>query len=134
MPTGRPAGPPVGGAAREPARVPVLSLLPAALALVVLAAHFYRAGLGFLVPACAGLVLLMAVRLAWVPRVVGAALALAALEWLRTLVVLAGARLEAGQSWLRLVVILGLVLLLTLAAAWPLRSRAVRRWYAGGES
>lgn len=111
--------------------MPFLRLLPAILALLVLAAHFYRAGLVFLVPVSLGLVLLLGVRFAWVPRVATAALALAALEWLRTLVVLADARLEAGQPWLRLVVILGTVLLLTLAAAWPLRSAAVRRWYAG---
>jgi uncharacterized membrane protein HdeD (DUF308 family) len=113
--------------------MPILRLLPAALALLVLAAHFYRAGLVFLVPLCLGLVLLMAVRLAWVPRIVTAALVLAALEWLRTLLVLADARLEAGDPWLRLVAILGLVLALTLLAAWPLRSAAVRRWYGTAE-
>jgi len=114
--------------------MPILRLLPALLALLVLAAHFYRAQLVFLVPVCIGLVLLMAVRLAWVPRLVAGALVLAALEWLRTLLLLAGARLEAGQPWLRLAVILGSVLVLTLAAAWPLRSAAVRRWYGGGKS
>jgi len=109
----------------------ILRLLPAVLALLVLAAHFYRAGLVFLVPVCVGLILLLAVRLAWVPRVVAIALGLAALEWLRTLVVLADARLEAGQPWTRLVIILGVVTVLTAAAAWPLRSAAVHRWYAG---
>lgn len=113
--------------------MPVLRLLPAVLALLVLAAHFYRAGLAFLVPACIGLVLLLAVRLAWVPRVVMVALLLAALEWLRTLLVLADARLEAGQPWLRLAVILGSVTVLTLAAAWPLRSAAARGWYGTGK-
>ena len=39
--------------------MPILRLLPAALALLVLAAHFYRAGLVFLVPLCLGLVLLI---------------------------------------------------------------------------
>jgi len=114
--------------------MPILGLLPAALALLVLGAHFYRAGLVFLVPVCLGLVLLMAVRLAWVPRVVMAALVLAALEWLRTLVVLADGRLEAGQPWTRLVAILGAVAVLTVAAAWPLRSATVRRWYGAGEA
>jgi hypothetical protein len=109
--------------------MPVFRLLPAALALLVLGAHFYRAGLTFLVPACIGLVLILVVRLAWVPRLVTFALALAALEWLRTLLVLADARLEEGQPWLRLAIILGSVTVLTLAAAWPLRSAAVRRWY-----
>jgi hypothetical protein len=111
--------------------MPFFRLLPAVLALLVLAAHFYRAGLVFLVPVSLGLVLLMAVRFAWVPRVITVALVLAALEWLRTLFVLADARLEAGQPWLRLAVILGSVLVLTLAAVWPLRSAAVRRWYGG---
>ena len=111
--------------------MPLIRLLPAALALLILAAHFVRAGLPVLVPACVGLVALLFVRLAWVPRTVTLALVLAAAEWLRTLVVLAGGRLEAGQPWLRLVAILGMVLLLTLAAAWPLRSAAIRRWYAG---
>ena len=114
--------------------MPVLRLLPAVLALLLLAAHFYRADLAFLVPACIGLVLLMMVRLAWVPRWVAGALVLAALEWLRTLLVLAGARLEAGETWLRLVIILGGVLLLTLAAAWPLRTDAARHWYGSGKS
>ena len=113
--------------------MPVLRLLPAVLALLVLAAHFYRAGLIFLVPACIGLVLILAVRTAWVPRLVAIALVFAALEWLRTLLVLADARLEAGQPWLRLAIILGSVTILTLAAAWPLRSPAVRHWYRAGQ-
>jgi len=50
--------------------MPFFRLLPAVLALLVLAAHFYRAGLVFLVPVSLGLVLLMAVRFAWVPRVI----------------------------------------------------------------
>ena len=109
----------------------VLRLLPAALALLVLAAHFYRAGLVFLVPVCIGLVLLAFVRLAWVPRALSVALLLATAEWLRTLVVLAGDRLDAGQPYLRLVAILGGVALATLLSAWPLQSAALRRWYRG---
>lgn len=107
-------------------------LLPALLALLVLAAHFYRAGLAHVVPACIGLAALLCVRLAWVPRAIVVALLLAAVEWLRTLALLAGARMEAGQPFMRLVVILAGVALLTLLAAWPLRSATVRQWYRGG--
>jgi len=112
--------------------MPWARLLPALLALLVLLAHFYRAGLAFLVPVCIGLTALLFVRLAWVPRVVTLALLLAAAEWLRTLAVLAGARIEAGQPFVRLVVILAGVALLTLLGAWPLRSARVREWYRGG--
>jgi hypothetical protein len=104
-------------------------LLPAAIALLVLAAHFYRAGLAWLVPVCAGLVLLLFIRLEWVPRVVGVALVVAGAEWLRTLVLLADARIDAGRPWFRLAAILGGVAIATLLATLPLRSAPVARWY-----
>jgi hypothetical protein len=107
-------------------------LVPALLALLVLAAHFYRAGLVVLVPACIGLVALLFVRLEWVPRAITAALVLASAEWLRTLAVLAGQRIDAGEPYVRLVAILLTVGCLTLVAAWPLRGASVRQWYRGG--
>jgi hypothetical protein len=110
--------------------MPWLRLLPAALALLVLAAHFYRAGLVFLVPVCIGFLVLLSIRLAWVPRAVAVALLIAAAEWLRTLVMLAGERIDAGQPHARLVAILAGVTAATLLAAWPLRTEAVRRWFA----
>jgi hypothetical protein len=111
--------------------VPFKRLLPAVLALLVIAAHFYRAELPFLVPVCVGLVALAFVRLAWVPAVLALALALAAGEWLRTLLLLVSERIEAGQPYLRLVVILLAVTLFTLLAALSAWSPKVRRWYAG---
>lgn len=109
--------------------MPWLRLLPAALALLVLAAHFYRAGLVFLVPVCLGATILSFVRLAWVPRVITVALLLAAAEWLRTLIILAADRIAAGEPYARLVAILAGVAIATLLAAWPLRTGPVRRWY-----
>ena len=111
--------------------VPLKRLLPAILALLVLAAHFYRAGLEFLVPVCVGLVALAFVRLAWVPGVLALALALGTGEWLRTLLLLAGERVAAEQPYARLVVILLVVALLTLLAALAVWSPKARRWYTG---
>lgn len=110
--------------------MPPFRLLPAALALLVLAAHFYRAGLVFLVPACLGLVVLVFIRLAWVPRAITVALLLAATEWLRTLVILADDRIVAGEPYARLVAILAGVAVATLLAVSPLRTQAARRWYS----
>lgn len=109
--------------------MPLFHLLPAVLALLVLAAHFFRADLPFLVPVCVGFAALLFVRFAWVPRTVGLALVLAAGEWLHTLAILVGDRLEAGQPWLRLALILSGVALATLLAAWLLNIEPVRRWY-----
>jgi hypothetical protein len=112
--------------------VPFNRLLPAVIALLLLAAHFYRAELPFLVPVCLGLVALSFVRLAWVPGVLALALALGTGEWLRTLLLLASGRIAAGEPYARLVVILVAVALFTLLAALTAWSPKVRRWYAGG--
>ena len=97
-----------------------------ALALLLLAAHFFRAGLMPLAAACVVLPALLAVRSPWSARVLLVALSLGTLEWLRTAWVFAGARAALGEPYARLLVILGSVALMTALAAWLLRSRAAR--------
>lgn len=109
-------------------------LLPAVLALALLAAHFYRAGLVPLVPTCIGATALLFVRLPWVRYLAVGSLLLASAEWIRTLVVLVGERADAGEPWLRLAAILGGVVVFTLLAALPFGSAELRRWYAGSEA
>ena len=108
-------------------------LLPAVLALALLAAHFYRAGLVPLVPTCIGATALLFVRLPWVRYLAIGSLLLASAEWIRTLVVLVGERAAAEEPWLLLAAILGGVAAFTLLAALPFGSAALRRWYAGSE-
>jgi hypothetical protein len=94
-----------------------LLLLPAGLSALLLGAHFLRRGDFVLVALCVGLVALLFVRRAWAARVVQVALVLGAMEWMRTLAALVPARRAAGESWVRLVVILSGVALLAVAAA-----------------
>jgi len=103
-----------------------IRLLLPAMALILLAAHFYRAGL--LLPALlsAALPVLLAVPRPWAARSLQLALALGTLEWLRTLAAFATERMSLGQPWLRLVLILGAVAAFTLAAAWVFQHRALR--------
>lgn len=103
-----------------------IRLLLPAIALLLLAAHFYRAGL--LLPALlsAALLALLAVPRPWAARTLQIALVLGAFEWLRTLAVFAAERLSLGQPWLRLVLILGTVAAVTLAAAWIFQHRTLR--------
>jgi hypothetical protein len=96
------------------------------LALLLLGAHFFRAGLVPVAAACAVLLALLFVRAPWSARMLQAALALGTLEWLRTAWVFASARAAAGQPYTRLLVILGGVALVTALAAWLLRTRAAR--------
>jgi hypothetical protein len=96
------------------------------LALLLLAAHFYRAGWLPLAALCAALTLLLAVPRPWAARTVQAALVLGAIEWLRALAAFASMRIAAGQPYLRLALILGGVAAFTLAAAWVFRHRSLR--------
>lgn len=101
-------------------------LLVPLLALLLLAAHFYRAGWLELAVLTAALSLLLAVPRRWAARALQAVLVLGALEWLRTLAAFAAMRVAAGQPYLRLALILGAVAAFTLAAAWVFQHRAVK--------
>lgn len=125
---------PAGGAGASRARAAVLRLVPAVLSLAVLAAHFYRAGLVPLVPSCIGAIAMLFVRLPWVRRLAIGSLLLAAAEWARTLLTLAADRIAAGEPWLLLAIILGAVIIFTLAAACPFRSAPLRWWYSGAQA
>jgi len=104
-------------------------LLPAILSLVVLGAHFLRAGNQALVVVVLGLLAILMVRRPWASRAVQAALAVGALEWVRTLFALATERMRSGEPVMRLVLILGSVAVVTCAAALMLSSARLRRLY-----
>jgi len=104
----------------------VVSRALAGLALLLLAAHFFRAGLMPITVLCVVLVALLFVRTTWAVRSLQAALALGTLEWLRTAWVFAAARAAQGQPFGRLLAILGAVAAVTAVAALLLSGRTVR--------
>jgi hypothetical protein len=104
-------------------RTSLLAGSVATLALWLLAAHFYRADVLVLatVAALAPLLLLIPSRAARL--VVQLMLVIGAIEWLRSLAVLAATRMSLQQPWLRMTLILLAVAAFTAAAAWLLRVR-----------
>jgi hypothetical protein len=104
----------------------VARLLLPFLALLLLAAHFYRADWMWLAALCGALTLLLAVPRPWAARTLQVALVLGAFEWLRTLAAFASTRMALGQPYLRLALILGAVAAFTLLAAWVFQHRALR--------
>ncbi len=105
-------------------------LLAPALALALLAAHFYRAAAWPLVGASLLLLgLMLVLRRAWLPRLVQVCLLAGTLEWLWTALLLAQQRQALGQPWLRMLLILGAVALLTAASAAVFSQQRVRRRY-----
>lgn len=111
----------------------ILKLLPVFLSSLLLAAHFLRMGFLLLVLASLGLPVLLFIKKAWAARVVQIALLLGALEWVRSLVQIAGVRIDQGQSWLRMAAILGIVALFTAGAACVFFCRSLKARYKIGQ-
>jgi hypothetical protein len=106
----------------------ILRLLPAALAALLLGAHFFRARLMLGVVASLALLVLVLVPRPGALRAAQVGLALGALEWLRTAYAFVAVRRAHALPWTRLALILGAVALFTALAAWLLegRRRALR--------
>ncbi len=115
--------------ARLNAVATLAALLPSALALLLLGAHFFRAGLLPLAASCVACCGLLCVRSPWSTRAVQAILALGVLEWVRTAWVFASTRAATGQPYGRLLFILGAVAAATLAGALLLRLPVARRHF-----
>jgi pheromone shutdown protein TraB len=105
----------------------LVRLLPPAIAALVLAAHFYRAGNLVVAGLAAALVALLFVPRGWAARIVQLGLAVGALEWVLTLVRLIEARQSMGQPYARLALILGAVALGTALSALVFRARSLRQ-------
>ena len=101
-----------------------LKLLPVIFSMLLLGAHFYRAG-HFLLAGGALLSLgLLCIRRPQTIWLMQGLLAAGSVEWLATAIRLVADRQAQGLPWLRLAVILGAVALCTLLSAIPLRKTA----------
>lgn len=105
--------------------------IPAFVASLMLAAHFYRAQLMAGVAGSLLLAGLLFVPRNWAIRTAGALLMLGALEWLRTMLVFITDRQSEGRPWTRLAIIMIGVECFTVIAAMLLqfRLRAVPRGF-----
>jgi len=112
--------------------VNALRLTPVLISTFFLAAHFFRARNFPLLAIVVGVAVILAIRRRWVPRVVQIALIAGGAEWIRTTIALASARDAAGESWIRLVAILGAVALFTMCSGLVFRLPRLRERYGEG--
>jgi hypothetical protein len=106
-----------------------LRLLPVVLSFVLLAAHFSRNDLAPLIIVSLAIPFLLLLRRPWIPRLFQVLLVFGALEWIRTLVMIALRRQEAGDDWMRMALILGAVALVTALSALVFRGAALKERY-----
>ena len=107
----------------------VLALLPVGLSILVLAAHFFRAGHFVLFAAALALLALTAIRKPWAARTLQVVLVLGAFEWVRTMFRFVSERQLEGRPFMRLAVILTAVALLSALSALLFRTKALRARY-----
>ena len=107
-----------------------LRLFPVFISLLLLAAHFFRAGQTVLAVIPLVLFIPLILREKWVPWLIQLALVLGAVEWLRTLVSVAQIRMENDMPWARMAVILGAVALFTALSSLVFRSKGLRKRYS----
>jgi len=106
-----------------------IRLLPVIVSLLLLGAHYYRAGFIPLVASMGTGVLILLVRQPWAVRIVQVLLIVGAIEWTRTTFVLVMMRQSMGLPWMRLSLILGGVSLLAIGSLFVFRAGSVRRRY-----
>ena len=106
-------------------------LLPAIVSLLVLAAHFYRAGNLILVVLTAASPLLLFIRSTWIVRVIQVELVFGGIEWIRTISRLVNIRQAHNLPWERLAIILGSVAAITMLSALVFNSKTLKTRYNG---
>jgi len=114
--------------------VRALLYIPIILSLIVLGAHFMRYGNSIAVVGALGLIALLFVRQVWVARLVQAVLVLGALEWALTLYRLVQVRVALDQPYVRMVVILAVVAVVTFCSALLFQSKALKEVYGLGRA
>ena len=101
-----------------------LRLLPVIFSILLLGAHFYRAGHLLLAGGALLSLGLLCIRKPQATWLMQGLLVAGAVEWLATAIRLVADRQAQGLPWLRLAIILGLVSLCTLLSILPLRTTA----------
>ena len=103
--------------------------LPIVICFLLMAAHWSRADMNIL----AVITLILSLILFWKShisgRIVQVVLFLFGLEWIRALISYTRQRIEDGEDWVRLAIILGVVALFNFASILVFRSRYMRERY-----
>ena len=112
-----------------------IRLLPVLLSILLLGAHFLRAGNVALVLITLAIPLVLLIRRPWAAHMVQIELIVGGAEWVRTLISLVLVRQAMGAPWTRLALIPGGVAMLPICSAFVFRSTSLReRYYLGPAS
>ena len=109
-------------------------LLPVLFSTLLISAHFMRA-YGYLIGSLFLLLLFtLFIRKIWIIRLWQILLSLAAITWIFTTINLINLRIEIGQPWLRLAIILGAIIVFTVWSALWLKNKRINAFYNKSDS
>jgi hypothetical protein len=106
-----------------------LKILPVILCFLLSAAHFGRANLLILQIISILIPFLLFWKTKIAATIIQACLLLAGIEWIRTTIYYARIRIENGEPWLRLAIILGSVAVLNFATILIFRTKSMKARY-----
>lgn len=101
-----------------------LRILPFLLCSLLMAAHLFRANLLILMIISLLITFVLIIKSKISLRIVQITLVIYSLEWIRTMISYVAERMENGDNWLRLAIILSVVALANLLSILPLKNRA----------
>ena len=104
-------------------------LVPVILSILLLAAHFYRAGNLILVILIVASPCLLFIRSNWIVRLIQVELILGGIEWIRTMLKLVNIRQAHNLPWERLAIILGSVAAFTIMSVLVFNLKTLKTRY-----
>jgi len=111
----------------------LLFSLPVFLSSLLLAAHFYRAGIVALALCCLIIPFLLFFKHQLIPKIIVFFLVMTAAEWLRTMILLILRYQEMGYPWTRLAIILSSVALFSALSCLVFKTTIMKKRYSSKE-
>lgn len=108
----------------------IIRLLPLIFAQLLFAAHIMRSHGLFWALAILTLLFTLFIRGRWIIRLWQALIALAALEWIRTTIVITQLRMDVGMPYTRMLIIMIAVVLYNLFVIFWLRRPGIKQYYS----
>lgn len=106
-----------------------IRLLPVMISLLLLNAHFSRAGFPILSLLFLIFPFFLLIKKQWIVKFLRVVLIIGTLEWIRTLFYYVSQRQEQGEPYFRLVIIIGVVALFTGLSSLIFKNKRLKEFY-----
>ena len=107
----------------------ILRIILLSISWILLAAHFSRARLNIIAIICLAVPFLLLIKKIWTLKLLVILTVLGSMVWVHTTWQLIGSRIDSGDDWKRMAIILFAVAIFTLFSAFLINSQKIRKKY-----